>query len=142
MATAKKGDKVKVHYTGKLEDGTVFDSSRERDPLEFELGGGNMIAGFDEAVHGMTVGENKTTNIPSEEGYGAKDENMIFTVPKDQLPPEIKPEEGMQLSMQHPSGQNIPVVVTKVTEEDIEIDANHPLAGKNLIFDIELVEIN
>lgn len=141
MSVAKKGDKVKVHYTGKLTDGTVFDSSREREPLEFELGGGQMIAGFDIAVDGMAVGESKTANIASKDGYGEKNDEMIFTVPKDQLPPEINPEEGQQLSMQHPSGQNIPVVITKVEEAQIEIDANHPLAGKDLIFDIELVEI-
>ena len=142
MSVAKKGDKVKVHYTGKLTDGTVFDSSREREPLEFELGGGQMIAGFDKAVDGMEVGESKTAKFSSQDGYGEKNDEMVFTVPKDQLPPEIKPEEGQQLSMQHPSGQQIPVVVTKVEEEEIQIDANHPLAGKELEFDIELMEIN
>jgi|SRR5690625_975886 len=141
MAEAKSGDKVKVHYTGKLKDGTVFDSSREREPLEFEIGSGNMIAGFDAAVNGMKVGESKTANIPCAEGYGEKNPEMVFTVPKDQLPPEIKPEEGQQLSMQHPSGQTIPVVVTKVEEEEIEIDANHPLAGQDLVFEIELMSI-
>lgn len=141
MAEAKSGDKVKVHYTGKLTDGTVFDSSREREPLEFEIGSGNMIAGFDEAVNGMKVGESKIANIPCAEGYGEKNPEMVFTVPKDQLPPEIKPEEGQQLSMQHPSGQTIPVVVTKVEEKEIEIDANHPLAGQDLIFEIELMSI-
>ena len=141
MSVAKKGDKVKVHYTGKLNDGTVFDSSKDREPLEFELGGGQMIAGFDTAVDGMEVGESKTAVFSSEEGYGEKNDEMVFTVPKDQLPPEIKPEEGQQLSMQHPSGQQIPVVVTKVEDSEIEIDANHPLAGKELEFDIELVEI-
>ena len=142
MSVAKKGDKVKVHYTGKLSDGTVFDSSRDREPLEFEIGGGQMIAGFDHAVDGMKVGESKTAKFSSKEGYGETDDEMIFTVPKDQLPPEINPEEGQQLSMQHPSGQNIPVVVTKVEENEIVIDANHPLAGKELEFEIELVEIN
>src|SRR5680860_1262137 len=116
MSVAKKGDKVKVHYTGKLNDGTVFDSSKDREPLEFELGGGQMIAGFDTAVDGMEVGESKTAVFSSEEGYGEKNDKMVFTVPKDQLPPEIKPEEGQQLSMQHPSGQQIPVVVTKVED--------------------------
>ena len=142
MSVAKKGDKVKVHYTGKLNDGTVFDSSRDREPLEFELGGGQMIAGFDKAVDGMKLGETKVAIFSSEEGYGETKEEMVFTVPKDQLPPEITPEEGQQLSMQHPSGQQIPVVITKVEENEIVIDANHPLAGKELEFDIELVEIN
>lgn len=141
MSVAKKGDKVKVHYTGKLTDGTVFDSSRDREPLEFEVGGGQMIAGFDKAVDGMKVGESKVAKFSSTDGYGEKNEDMVFTVPKDQLPPEIKPEEGQQLSMQHPSGQQIPVVVTKVEENEIVIDANHPLAGKELEFDIELVAI-
>lgn len=141
MSVAKKGDKVKVHYTGKLRDGSIFDSSRDREPLEFELGAGMMIAGFDTAVNGMEVGQSKVAEIPAKEAYGESNEEMIFTVPKDQLPAEIKPEVGQQLSMQHPSGQSIPVVVTKVEESEIVIDANHPLAGKDLIFDIELVSI-
>lgn len=142
MSVAKKGDKVKVHYTGRLTDGSVFDSSRDREPLEFELGGGQMIAGFDKAVDGMELGESKTAKFTSAEGYGDSNEDMVFTVPKDQLPPDLKPEEGQQLSMQHPSGQQIPVVITKVEENEILIDANHPLAGKELEFEIELVEIN
>ena len=142
MSVAKKGDNVKVHYTGRLPDGTVFDSSRDREPLEFTIGGGQMIAGFDKAVDGMALGESKTTTFSSEEGYGESNDDMVFTVPKDQLPADLKPEEGQQLSMQHPSGQQIPVVVTKVEENEIVIDANHPLAGKELEFEIELVEIN
>ncbi len=142
MSVAKKGDKVKVHYTGKLTDGTIFDSSRDREPLEFEVGGGQMIAGFDKAVDGMKVRESKVAKFSCAEGYGEKNQDMVFTVPKDQLPEDLKPEEGQQLSMQHPSGQQIPVVVTKVEENEIVIDANHPLAGKELEFEIELVEIN
>lgn len=142
MSVAKKGDNVKVHYTGRLPDGTVFDSSRDREPLEFTVGGGQMIAGFDKAVDGMALGESKTATFSSEEGYGESNDDMVFTVPKDQLPADLKPEEGQQLSMQHPSGQQIPVVVTKVEENEIVIDANHPLAGKELEFEIELVEIN
>lgn len=142
MSVAKKGDNVKVHYTGRLPDGTVFDSSRDREPLEFTVGGGQMIAGFDKAVDGMALGESKTATFSSEEGYGESNDDMVFTVPKDQLPADLKPEEGLQLSMQHPSGQQIPVVVTKVEENEIVIDANHPLAGKELEFEIELVEIN
>jgi len=142
MSEAKKGDKVKVHYTGKLTDGSVFDSSVDREPLEFELGAGMMIAGFDSAVTGMKIGDKKTANISSDEAYGEKNDEMIVEVPKSQLPEDLKPEVGQQLGMQQPNGQNIPVVVTSVGEEKIEIDANHPLAGKDLVFEIELVEIN
>lgn len=142
MSEAKKGDKVKVHYTGKLQDGSIFDSSVDREPLEFELGAGMMIAGFDKAVDGMNVGEKVTAEIPANEAYGDKNEEMMVDVPRDQLPPEMKPEVGQQLAMQQPNGQSIPVVVTKVEDATVQIDANHPLAGKDLIFDIELVSIN
>ncbi|MEQ9164876.1 MAG: peptidylprolyl isomerase, partial [Fulvivirga sp.] len=135
-------DKVKVHYTGKLNDGSVFDSSVNREPLEFEVGAGMMIAGFDNAVNGMKVGDKKVAEIPAAEAYGEKKDDMVVSVPKAQLPPDLNPEIGQQLSMQQPNGQAIPVVVTKVETETIEIDANHPLAGKDLIFDIELVEIS
>ena len=141
MAEAKKGDRVKVHYTGKLEDGSVFDSSKEREPLEFELGGGMMIKGFDTAVTGMQVGESKTAEIPAGEAYGEHNAEMVIEVPKTQLPPDLKPEVGQQLGMQQPDGQSVPVRVTEVKEESIEIDANHPLAGKDLVFELELVEI-
>ncbi|MDX1629602.1 MAG: peptidylprolyl isomerase [Fulvivirga sp.] len=142
MSEAKKGDKVKVHYTGKLKDGTVFDTSENREPLEFELGAGMMIAGFDSAVSGMKVGDKKTADIPVDQAYGEKRDEMVVEVPKKQLPEDLDPEVGQQLAMQQPNGQSIPVVVTKVEDETIEIDANHPLAGKDLVFDIELVEIN
>ncbi|MEQ8476552.1 peptidylprolyl isomerase [Fulvivirga sp.] len=142
MSEVKKGDKVKVHYTGKLNDGSVFDSSANREPLEFEVGAGMMIAGFDNAVNGMKVGDKKVAEIPAAEAYGEKNDDMVVSVPKAQLPPDLNPEIGQQLSMQQPNGQAIPVVVTKVETETIEIDANHPLAGKDLIFDIELVEIS
>lgn len=141
MSGAKKGDSVKVHYTGKLHDGSVFDSSLNREPLEFEVGAGMMIAGFDKAVDGMNVGDKKTAKIPAAEAYGEKNREMIIEVPKAQLPPDLKPEVGQQLSMQQPNGQALPVVVSNVMEETVEIDANHPLAGKDLVFDIELVEI-
>ncbi len=142
MSEAKKGDKVKVHYTGKLHDGSIFDSSVNREPLEFEVGAGMMIAGFDSAVNGMKIGEKKTADIPAAEAYGDKNEEMIISVPKAQLPPDLEPAVGQQLSMQQPNGQAIPVVVSKVEEDAVEIDANHPLAGKDLIFEIELVSIN
>jgi len=142
MSTAKKGDKVKVHYTGKLTDGTVFDSSLEREPIEFELGSGQMIAGFDKAVDGMNIGDKKTAEIPSAEAYGDKRDDMMVPVPNDKVPEDIKPEVGMQLSMQQPDGQAVPVVIAEVNDDNIVLDANHPLAGKDLSFEIELVEIN
>ena len=141
MSEAKKGDKVKVHYTGKLKDGSVFDSSANREPLEFELGAGMMIAGFDKAVHGMKVGGKVTAEIESSEAYGPKNDEMIISVPKTQLPPDLTPDVGQQLSMLQPNGQAIPVVITILDEENVVLDANHPLAGKDLIFDIELMEI-
>ncbi|UII23554.1 FKBP-type peptidyl-prolyl cis-trans isomerase [Fulvivirga ligni] len=142
MSEAKKGDRVKVHYTGKLTDGSVFDSSKDREPLEFELGSGMMIAGFDKAVTGMKVGDAKTADIPADEGYGQRNDEMVVQVPKAQLPADLNPEVGQQLAMQQPNGQSVPVLVTKVEADNIEIDANHPLAGKDLVFDIELVSIN
>lgn len=140
MKKVQEGDEIKVHYTGKLEDGTVFDSSRERDPLQFKVGSGMMIKGFDEAVRGMEIGDSKTANIKSEEAYGERNDQMIITLTKDKFPENIDPEEGQQLSMQSQQGQPIPVVVTKVEEDEVTLDANHPLAGKDLVFDIEIVE--
>lgn len=142
MSEAKKGDKVKVHYTGKLNDGSIFDSSVDREPLEFEVGAGMMIPGFDKAVNGMKIGEKVTAEIPANEAYGDKNDEMVVEVPKAQLPPDLVAEVGQQLAMQQPNGQSVPVVVTKVEAETVQIDANHPLAGKDLTFDIELVSIN
>ncbi|MHA7130795.1 FKBP-type peptidyl-prolyl cis-trans isomerase [Algoriphagus namhaensis] len=139
---AKKGDAVQVHYTGKLEDGTVFDSSVSREPLGFTLGDGNMIKGFDSAVDGMAVGDKKTVTIPSAEAYGERRDDMMIDVPIEQVPANIKPEVGIQLTLQGGNGQPMPVTVTHVDEEKITLDANHQLAGKDLIFDIELVKIN
>ena len=139
---AKKGDAVKVHYTGRLEDGSVFDSSVSRDPLGFTLGDGNMIKGFDAAVYGMVVGDKKTVTIPAVEAYGERRQDMMIDIPLAQVPPHIQPELGMQLTLQGPGGQPMPVTVVDVTEEKITLDANHDLAGKDLIFDIELVTIN
>lgn len=141
MIAAKKGDRVKVHYTGKLQDGTVFDSSIEREPLEFTLGDGNMIKGFDAAVEGLQKGEKVTANIPSTEAYGEKKQDMFVEVPKSEVPENIKPEVGQQLQVQQANGQAMPVVVAEVTEDKIVLDANHPLAGKDLTFEIQLVEI-
>jgi peptidylprolyl isomerase len=141
MAEAKNGDTVKVHYTGKLEDGTVFDSSVERTPLEFTLGEGNMIAGFEKAVLGMEIGDSKSAKIPFQEAYGERRDEMLVEVPKAQIPEDIKPEVGQQLSIKQQDGSAVPVVVTEVDQDKIILDANHPLAGKDLIFDIELMEI-
>lgn len=141
MEVAKKGNRVKVHYTGKLQDGTIFDSSIEREPLEFVVGDGNMIKGFDKAVEGMQKGETVTANIPSSEAYGERRADMMVDVPIDQVPENINPAVGQQLSIQQANGQAMPVVVTAVSEDKITLDANHPLAGKDLTFEINLVEI-
>lgn len=142
MSQVKDGDTVKVHYTGKLtEDGTVFDSSREREPLEFTLGEGQLIPGFEEAVIGMEVGDNTTVDIESEDAYGARREDLELEVSKSDLPDNIDPQPGMQLQMQQKNGQAIPVQITEVENDYVKLDANHPLAGKDLTFDIELIEI-
>ena len=142
MTQAKSGDAVKIHYKGSLDDGTVFDSSEDREPLAFTLGGGQVIAGFDEAVTGMTVGESKSVNIPADKAYGQRNEEMIIEAPRDQVPPEITPEVGQQLQMGGPNGEVVVVIITEITDEYIKLDANPPLAGKDLNFDIELVSIN
>lgn len=142
MSIAQKGNTVKVHYTGKLTDGTVFDSSHNRkEPIEFTIGQQSMIAGFEKAVEGMSVGDTKTTEIPANEAYGEKKEEMIVKVPKAEIPANINPEVGQQLAMQGNNGQQIPVTVTEVSDGGITLDANHPLAGKDLIFELELVQI-
>ena len=143
MAIAQNGNTVKVHYTGKLHDGTVFDSSIQRnEPLEFTLGQGNMIAGFEKAVLGMEVGQSKVADIPSNEAYGPKSTDMVIEVPKTDVPANISPEVGQQLAIKQNDGSTVPVTITEVTDKSIVLDGNHPLAGKDLIFEIELVEIN
>jgi peptidylprolyl isomerase len=141
MSIAGKGDAVKVHYTGRLLNGTVFDSSEGRSPLGFTLGDGNMIKGFDAAVYGMSVGDQKSVTIPCVEAYGEKREDMMLDIPMNQVPPSIKPEIGMELSLQNQMGQPVPVKVVHVDDEKITLDANHQLAGEDLIFDITLVAI-
>jgi len=141
MQQVKKGDKVKVHYHGKLTNGVTFDSSEGREPLEFEVGAGAVIQGFDEGITGMTAGEKKTIHIPADEAYGAKQEDMIMEFPKDKFPEDMVPEVGMQLNMSN-GGQNFPVVIVEVMDEVVILDANHPLAGEDLVFDLELVEIS
>ncbi len=138
---AKKGDKVKVHYNGRLNDGTTFDSSKDRQPLEFEVGSGMVIKGFDEGVTGMSVGDKKTISIPAEDAYGERQEEMVIEFPRSNFPPDIEPELGMTLNMHSENGQELPVVITDVNDDTIILDANHPLAGKDLIFDIELVDL-
>jgi peptidylprolyl isomerase len=141
MSQAKAGDTVRVHYTGKLDDDSKFDSSVGREPLEFALGSGQVIPGLDKAVEGMAVGENKSVRIEAEEAYGPHQEQLIQEVPKSALPDDMQPAVGMPLQAQGPEGQVVKLVVTAVAEESITVDANHPLAGKALSFDIELVEI-
>ncbi|WP_288095599.1 peptidylprolyl isomerase [Hydrotalea sp.] len=141
MQQVKKGDTVKVHYHGKLEDGTTFDSSEGREPLEFEVGSGMVIAGFDDGVTGMQIGEKKTIHISADEAYGPVQEEMIMEFPRDRFPDDMTPEVGMQLNMSNGQGQNFPVVIVDVKDTVVILDANHPLAGKDLIFDLELVAI-
>jgi len=142
MQQVKSGDTVKVHYHGKLTDGTTFDSSEGREPLEFEVGSGSVIAGFDSGVTGMKVGEKKTINIPVDEAYGQKQEDLFMEFPRDRFPADVEPEVGMQLNMSNGAGQNFPVIIREVTPDTVILDANHPLAGEDLTFDLELVEIN
>lgn len=138
---AKHGDTVEVHYTGTLEDGTVFDSSLEREPLEFTLGEGKMIPGFEEAVRGMQVGQSKTVTITADKAYGPHRDDRILLIKREQLPEDLNPEVGQRLQMRQTEGPTIPVIVTEVFETAIVVDANHPLAGKDLTFEIELLEI-
>ena len=141
MAQVKNGDTVKVHYTGKLEDGTVFDSSENREPLEFTVGNAQMIPGFEEAVLGMNKDESKTIQIAPEDAYGQHRQEMVVDVSKDQFPPDLKPEVGMQIQIGHEDGGSTIALITNVSEEAVTLDANHPLAGKELTFDIQVVEI-
>jgi peptidylprolyl isomerase len=143
LSTVKEGDTVKVHYTGKLNDGSVFDSSQDREPLEFTLGKGQLIPGFENAVTGMEEGDSTTVDIPIDEAYGERRDDLELEVAKNELPDNVEPEVGMQLQMQQQeSGEAVPVQITKVEDEKVTLDANHPLAGKDLTFDIELVEVN
>ncbi|MCU0549635.1 MAG: peptidylprolyl isomerase [Leptolyngbya sp. Prado105] len=141
MVQAKLGDTVRVHYTGKLDDGTVFDSSVNAEPLEFTLGAGNVIPGFENAIMGMSPGDSKTELIPADQAYGAYQETMVLVVERTQMPPDLQPEVGQQLEIRQPTGQSIPVVITDVSDADVTLDANHPLAGEDLTFDIQLVGI-
>lgn len=142
MKQVKEGDLVKVHYTGKMVNGEQFDSSVGREPLEFTVGAGQMIKGFDDAMPGMSLGEKKTINIAPEDGYGHRSEEAIIEFPKENVPADMVLEPGMQLTLTNQNGQPMPVTVVEVKDDIIIFDANHFLAGQELIFDIELVEIN
>lgn len=141
MAKAKSGDTVQVHYTGKLADGSVFDSSRDGDPLEFTLGEGEVIPGFENAVINMEPGDQKTVTISADDAYGSHNDEMIATVDRGQFPPDVLPEIGQQYEMQRDDGQMFVMTVTDITENEVTLDANHPLAGEDLSFDIELMGI-
>ncbi len=141
MSTVKLGDKIKVHYTGKLKSGRVFDSSREKDPFEFTLGTNQVIAGFEEGVLGMKKGESKTVTIGFEKAYGAKSKDMIATLPKADFPKGMDLKIGQHMQIQPGDGQRISVVITTMTDSDVTVDGNHPLAEEDLVFKIELLEI-
>ena len=139
---AKANDTVKVHYKGTLSDGREFDSSEGREPLEFTLGAGQTIPGFENGIIGMQVEQAKTINIPAEEAYGEHKEGLVQEVPKEHMPQDMEPEVGMQLMSRSPDGQEIPLIITSVQETTVTVDANHPLAGKDLTFEVTLVGIN
>ena len=141
MSTVKDGDTVKVHYEGKLGDGSVFDSSRNREPLQFQVGIGQVIPGFEEAVRGMSTGDTKTVTIPSDKAYGPSREEMIQTIDRSEVPPEVELEMGAELRVTGPQGQPAIVKIVDLTDAAVTLDGNHPLAGKDLTFDIEVVEI-
>lgn len=141
MTRAQTGDTVEVHYIGRLDDGTQFDSSRERDPLRFTIGQGHVIRGFEQAVTGLDVGQTTTSRISAEDAYGALREDLVVHAPRSALPDHIEPEVGMMLQLQQEGGLAVPVTVTAVTDDDVTLDANHPLAGQCLTFDIELIRV-
>ncbi len=134
------GDTISVHYTGRFENGEVFDSSEDRSPLKFTVGAGQLVKGFDDAVVGMMPGEKKTVNVSPEEGYGEHNPDYVIDFPKANIPPEMKLEVGMQLQMSDQAGQPVPVFVAEILDNLVKLDANHPLAGKTLVFDVHIVE--
>lgn len=141
MSQAKTGDTVKVHYTGRLDDGTVFDSSLEKEPLEFELGQGQIIPGFEEAVNGMNPGESKNISIPAADAFGDYHDELIQEVPRQEFQTDVEPQIGQRYKIDQPGEQPLILTVTNVSADSVTLDGNHPLAGKNLNFDIKLVEI-
>lgn len=140
--SVKNGNTVKVHYTGRFEDGIIFDSSVGGDPLEFTLGGHEVIQGFEEAALGMNIGDKKTVSIKPEDAYGPYNESLVVEMPKEYIPEDVSPELGMRLIIVDNNGEELPVVVSEIHEDAIRLDANHPLAGKTLVFDIELIEVS
>ena len=142
MAQATEGDTVHIHYTGRLGDGTVFDSSREREPLEFTLGEGRVIPGFESAVTGMEPGETRTANVPAADAYGPRRDELVMTVEKEQLPDDLDPDVGQRLGMRTADGETVEVRVTATDDQAVVLDANHPMAGHVLILDIELVRLD
>jgi len=141
VSTVKEGDMVKVHYTGKFEDGTVFDSSKDKEPLEVAIGQGQVIPGFEKGIMGMKKGAVKTITLTPENAYGQVRDDLIVKVKKSDIPENIEPKIGLNLQMKQSDGQVINLVVSEIAEETVTLDANHPLAGKTLVFDIEVVEI-
>jgi peptidylprolyl isomerase len=141
MTQAKKGDTVKVHYSGKLDTGFLFDTSEGSDPLEFKIGSGTLITGFEEAVVGMSPGESRTVLIPPEKGYGLYREDRVFRMDRKDLPEDIVPAEGMTLEICASNGVNVPVQITEIDGDTITLDANHPLSEQTLTFEIKLLEI-
>lgn len=141
MSQAQAGNTIRMHYTGTFSDGAVFDSSEGRDPLEFQLGAGQIIPGLDRAIAGMTVGEKKQVTVAPADAYGERDDTRIQEVPRAQLPEDLPTEPGTQLAMRTPEGHTMPVTVAAATDDTVTLDANHPLAGRELTFDVEIVEI-
>ena len=140
--TAELGDTVKVHYVGKLSDGEVFDQSKQEEPISFEIGKGQLIQGFEQAVVGMAAGDTKTEQVPYDFAYGERRDDLVLELDKDKIPEHLNPQVGDQLEIKQDEGNNIPVVVKNITEEGMTIDANHPLVGQDLTFELELVEIS
>lgn len=138
---AEEGSTVLVHYTGRLEDGTVFDSSRDGNPIEFEVGSEEVIDGFDQAVRGMEQGETREATLGPDEAYGERREDLIFDIPREELPEQVDPSVGQELSVEIESGREVPAYVAEVDEDTVTLDLNHPLAGKALSFEIEVVEV-
>jgi FKBP-type peptidyl-prolyl cis-trans isomerase 2 len=141
MSEAKTGDKVQVHYTGKLKDNTIFDTSQDREPLEFVIGSGQLIPGFEQGVVGMSENESRVITIPAEDAYGPHRDEMVIAVPREELPDGLNPQPGQHVDIRLQNGQTRTAAVTEASEKAITLDINHPLAGKDLVFDVLLVSI-